>query len=120
MSPVPEQSTTDPLNDALEAVVYDRKEETGVNEDTPVEEIVVEEDARLGSVFEEGTGLRRSQRNRKPPMRFNDYVMTQQQQVMLDTEWRDRISILLSLLNLFPGQQAEIFDAMIRVISATR
>ena len=53
-------------------------------------------------------------------MRFNDYLMTQQQQVMLDTEWRDRISILLSLLNLFPGQQAEIFDAMIRVISATR
>ena len=120
MSPVPEQSTTDPQNNALEAVVYDREEETGVNEDTPVEEPVVEEDARLGSVFEEGTGLRRSQRNRKPPMRFNDYVMTQQQQVMLDPEWRDRTSILLSLLNVFPGQQAEIFNAMIRVISATR
>ena len=120
MSPVPRKSTTDPLNDALEVVVYDREEETGVNEDTPIEESVVEEDARLGSVFEEGTGLRRSQRSRKPPMRFNDYVMTQQQQVMLDTEWRDRISVLLSLLNLFPGQQAEIFDAMIRVILATR
>ena len=120
MSPVPKQSTTDPLNDAPEAVVYDREEETGVNEDTPVEESVVEEDAGLGSVFEEGTGLRRSQRNRKPPMRFNDYMMTQQQQVMLDTEWHDRISILLSLSNLFPGQQAEIFEAMIRVISVTR
>ena len=119
MSPVPGKSTTDPLNDAPEAVVYDKEEETGVNEDTPVEESVVE-DAGLGSVFEEGTGLRRSQRNCKPPVRFNDYVMTQQQQVMLDTEWRDRISILLSLLNVFPGQQAEIFNAMIRVISATR
>ena len=115
-----QKSTTDPLNDALEAGVYDREEETGVNEDTPVEESVVEEDARLGSVFEEGTGLRRSQRNRKPPVRFDDYVMSQQQQVMLDPEWRDRTSILLSLLNVFPGQQAEIFDAMIRVISATR
>ena len=97
-SPVPEKSTTDPLNDALEAVVYDREEETGVNEDTPVEESVVEEDARLGSVSEEGTGLRRSQCNCKPPMRFNDYVMTQQQQVMRDPEWRDRISVLLPLI----------------------
>ena len=119
MSPVPEKSTADPLNDALEAVVYDREEETGVNEDMPVEESVVEEDAGLGSVFEEGTGLRRSQHNRKPPMRFDDYVMTEQQ-VTLDPEWRDRISILLSLLNVFPGQQVEIFGAMIHVIAATR
>ena len=119
MSPVPEQSTTDPRNNALEAVVYDREEETGVNEDTPVEESVVEEDAGLGSVFEESNGLRRSRHNRKPLVRFDDYVMTQQQQVMLDPEWRDRVSILLSLLNVFPGQQAEIFDAMIRVIAAT-
>ena len=119
MSPVPGKSTTDPLNDALEAVVYDKEEETGVTEDTPVEESVVE-DAGLGSVFEEGTGLRRSQRNRKPPVRFDDYVMSQQQQVMLDPEWRNRTSILLSLLNVFPGQQAKIFNAMIPVISATR
>lgn len=119
-SPIPERTATDSLDDVPGAVVCDENEETGAGEEAPGEESVVEEDARLGSVFEEGTGLRRSQRNRRPPVRFNDYVMTQQQQVLPDSEWRDKISILLSLLNVFPGQQAEIFDAMIRVITATR
>lgn len=64
---------------------------------------------------EEGSGLRRSKRNRRPPDRYGD-VISGSQQVVLTTDWRDRVSILLSLLGTFPGQQAEIFTAIIHVI----
>ena len=61
----------------------------------------------------EGLGLRRSQRERRPPDRYGTVA---NQQVVVQSDWRDRISILLSLLNVFPGQQAEIFSAMMHVM----
>ena len=62
---------------------------------------------------DEGLGLRRSQRERRPP---NRYGTVANQQVVVQSDWRDQISILLSLLNVFPGQQAEIFSAMMHVM----
>ena len=61
-------------------------------------------------------GLRRSQRTRRPPERFGDYVTNQVQTVTL-TDWRDRVSILLALMPVFPAQQAEFVSAMVHVIS---
>ena len=63
----------------------------------------------------EATGLRRSNRNRKPPERYCD-VISQNQQAYVTSDWRDRVSILISLINIFPGQQAEIFDTIICLI----
>ena len=62
---------------------------------------------------DEGLGLRCSQRERRPPDRYGTVA---NQQVVVQSDWRDRISILLSLLNVFPGQQAEIFSAMMHVM----
>jgi hypothetical protein len=60
---------------------------------------------------------RRPQRTRRPPDRYGDYVYSRQQTGFSDTGWRDKVSVLISLLNLFPTRQAELFDAIVRVIS---
>ena len=62
---------------------------------------------------DEGLGLRHSQRERRPPYWYGTVA---NQQVVVQSDWRDRISILLSLLNVFPSQQAEIFFAMMHVM----
>ena len=64
----------------------------------------------------ENLGLRRSQRTRRPPVWFNDYVMNQCKATV--TDWRDRVTILLSLVQAFPAQQAEIVTGMLNVISS--
>lgn len=70
----------------------------------------------------EPTGLRRSQRTRQPPVRYGDYVVAQNLNALPTTvsDWRDRLSILLLLINIFPAQQAEIFNAIIRVITVVQ
>ena len=59
--------------------------------------------------------LRRSQRERRAPTKYGEW--TTSNVVAVDSEWRDKIQVLLSLFSLFPAQQLEIFNAMIRVIS---
>lgn len=60
------------------------------------------------------TSTRRSGRNRKKPVRFNDYVMSHVQTIGQD-DWRDRVSVLLHLINVFPLNSIEICNAILYV-----
>lgn len=60
------------------------------------------------------TELRRSKRTTKRPERYGESVSNRAHVV---EDWRDRVSILLTLVHLFPGQQHEICCAIISVIS---
>ena len=73
------------------------------------------EEQVAGNVVEQPE-LRRSQRDRKVPQRFRDYVVSMNQNVELP-DWRDRVSILVMLLKVFPGQQLQIFNNIMYVIS---
>jgi transposase InsO family protein len=84
------------------------------------ETVVVPEAPDRVSMSDDGPELRRSQRTRKLPARFGDFVMSRNVTTNCDPEWRDRVTILLSLLELFPGQQKEIFTAITHVITVLR
>jgi len=68
----------------------------------------------IGSDVEEQE-LRRSGRSRKRPDYLNDYV-SHSQRVSYDG-WRDRVTVLISLLQVFPTSQELICNAIVHVIS---
>ena len=59
--------------------------------------------------------LRRSGRSRKRPDYLNDYVSHSQR--VSYGGWRDRVIVLISLLQLFPTSQELICNAIVQVIS---
>lgn len=78
---------------------------------------------------------RRTGRDRKKPDRFGNNIMSGEQRVtsveLSDpghnranvsefTDWRERVSILLSLLDLFPGHKDQLLYAMINVITSCK
>lgn len=67
------------------------------------------------SVTSEARSPRRSSRIRKPPVRYPDCVVSNNQSVTFQ-DWRDRVSILLHLMSVFPYQQHQIFNAILTVI----
>lgn len=74
------------------------------------------------SVGGEGAGdqtqeLRRSQRERRPPAKFDQFVMSKSQVCSIVPEWRDRVGILAVLLDIFPNDHCKILDAMIFVLT---
>ena len=60
-------------------------------------------------------GLRRSGRERRKPRYLNEYV-SQAQIVTLDS-WRDRVAVLIQLLQVFPSCHEAICAAIISVIT---
>ena len=58
--------------------------------------------------------LRRLKRNLKQPVWHG---VTSNSGFVVDGDWRDRASVLLSMIQLFPGQQCEIFNALILIVS---
>ena len=61
-------------------------------------------------------GPRRTGRTRKPPARYKEFVMSGMQTVSLG-DWRDRVSVLVSLLDVFPSQNVIICKAIVQVIT---
>lgn len=86
-----------------------------VSEETPVADRGGER-AVLGEpeLVDPEPRLRRSKRNLKQPVW---YGVTSNSGIVVDGDWRDRASVLLSMIQLFPGQQHEIFNALILVVS---
>ena len=73
-----------------------------------VPQVAPEENAEVGP--------RRTGRTRKPPARYKEFVMSGMQTVSLG-DWRDRVSVLVSLLNVFPSQNVIICEAIVQVIT---
>ena len=61
--------------------------------------------------------LRRGTRNRKPPDRFKDFVMSNSSQVVVQEHWRDKVSVLIELLDVFPSHRSDICVAILDVIT---
>lgn len=60
--------------------------------------------------------LRRSERVRKKPIRFDDYVLSNSQ-IVYREDWRDRVTILLHMIDVFPNQVTEICTTILHVIA---
>ena len=74
--------------------------------------------AELNAAAEESAEVepRRTGRMRKPPARYKDFVMSSMQTVA-QGDWRDRVSVLVSLLDIFPSQNVVICEAIVQVIT---
>ena len=60
--------------------------------------------------------IRRFARERRPPVRLGDYVLSGGQTVML-LDWQRKVSALLQLMPFFPLHHTEICYAIINVIT---
>ena len=70
--------------------------------------------ARTPDVPEEHE-VRRSSRTRQKPVWHHDFAMTRSQNVVF-YDWRDRVSILVTLIDVFPSCKVQIFDAIIQIM----
>ena len=91
------------------------------SEVSEVEENQTEEQLREGNEVIESdpvvpeVEIRRSSRIKKPPDYLKDYVSHSQTVVL--GNWRDRVSVLIEILGLFPCQNVEICNAILYVIT---
>jgi len=60
--------------------------------------------------------LRRSERVRKKPARFDDFILSKSH-IVCREDWRDRVTILLHMIDLFPMQDTEICNTILHVIA---
>ena len=67
------------------------------------------------TVTDQVPGVRRSNRVRRPPVFFSDYVSHAQTVTVLD--WQRKVAALLQLMPLFPLQHAEIGNSIMYVIT---
>ena len=106
---------------SVETQIEDQLLETIEPEDSETEENQIVEQLEEGNEVIENdpvvpeSELRRSSRRTKPPDYLKDYV-SHSQTVFLGN-WRDRVSVLIEILGLFPGQNVEICNAILYVIT---